>query len=202
MVNVTKLFASGLMISALVACSSQDTIKDTSSFTQSDKEVTTATADVEQVFADTQATQEVASIVAKRTIINADQPVTKEITTPTPTPTPKPNPLDNIIYFDFDQSTIPVDFREVLNGHVSYLRQNPHVNVLLEGHADERGTREYNMALGERRGNAVSRYLAIQGVSMDAIEVVSFGEERPIMTGRNEGSWAANRRVIIRYKNP
>ena len=70
---------------------------------------------------------------------------------------------------------------------------------MLEGHADERGTREYNMALGERRGNSVSRYLVVQGVSVDAIEVVSFGEERPVNEGHDEASWSENRRVEIRY---
>ncbi|HIG36721.1 MAG TPA: peptidoglycan-associated lipoprotein, partial [Oceanospirillaceae bacterium] len=77
----------------------------------------------------------------------------------------------------------------------------PTAKIVLEGHADERGTREYNIALGERRGNAVSRYLVVQGVSVDAIEVVSFGEERPVNAGHDSASWAENRRVEIRYIN-
>ncbi len=87
----------------------------------------------------------------------------------------------------------------MLNGHAAFLAQNPGARIVLEGHADERGTREYNMALGERRGNSVSRYLVVQGVSVDAIEVVSFGEERPVNEGHNESSWSENRRVEIRY---
>ena len=87
----------------------------------------------------------------------------------------------------------------MLNGHAAYLAQNPGARIVLEGHADERGTREYNMALGERRGNSVSRYLVVQGVSVDAIEVVSFGEERPVNEGHDEASWSENRRVEIRY---
>jgi len=109
--------------------------------------------------------------------------------------------LAHVIYFDFDQSTIKAEFRMALNGHAAYLSQNPSARVVLEGHADERGTREYNIALGERRGNAVSRYLVFQGVSVDAIEVVSFGEERPVNAGQDSASWSENRRVEIRYIN-
>ena len=109
--------------------------------------------------------------------------------------------LAHVIYFDFDQSTIKAEFRTALNGHAAYLSQNPSARVVLEGHADERGTREYNIALGERRGNAVSRYLVVQGVSVDAIEVVSFGEERPVNAGQDSASWSENRRVEIRYIN-
>ena len=109
--------------------------------------------------------------------------------------------LAHLIYFDFDQSTIKAEFRTALNGHAAYLSQNPTAKIVLEGHADERGTREYNIALGERRGNAVSRYLVVQGVSVDAIEVVSFGEERPVNAGHDSASWAENRRVEIRYIN-
>ena len=109
--------------------------------------------------------------------------------------------LAHVIYFDFDQSTIKAEFRTALNGHAAYLSQNPSAKIVLEGHADERGTREYNIALGERRGNAVSRYLVVQGVSVDAIEVVSFGEERPVNSGHDSASWAENRRVEIRYIN-
>jgi peptidoglycan-associated lipoprotein len=109
--------------------------------------------------------------------------------------------LAHVIYFDFDQSTIKTEFRTALNGHAAYLSQNPSARIVLEGHADERGTREYNIALGERRGNAVSRYLVVQGVSVDAIEVVSFGEERPVNAGQDSASWSENRRVEIRYIN-
>jgi peptidoglycan-associated lipoprotein len=109
--------------------------------------------------------------------------------------------LAHVIYFDFDQSTIKAEFRTALNGHAAYLSQNPSARIVLEGHADERGTREYNIALGERRGNAVSRYLVVQGVSVAAIEVVSFGEERPVNAGQDSASLSENRRVEIRYIN-
>lgn len=106
-----------------------------------------------------------------------------------------------VIYFDFDQSTIKPEFRIALNGHAAYLSQNPSARIVLEGHADERGTREYNIALGERRGNAVSRYLVVQGVSIEAIEVVSFGEERPVNSGSDSTSLSENRRVEVCYVN-
>jgi len=72
---------------------------------------------------------------------------------------------------------------------------------VLEGHADERGTREYNMALGERRAKAVSRFLTVQGAGSNQIEVVSYGEERPAMMGHDEGSWSQNRRVELKYSH-
>lgn len=103
------------------------------------------------------------------------------------------------IYFDFDQSSIRADSREVLDLHVAYLRANPMAKVTLEGHADERGTREYNMALGLRRGNAVKSYFQVQGVSASQIEVTSYGEERPAVIGHNQSAWSKNRRVELSY---
>lgn len=103
------------------------------------------------------------------------------------------------VYFDFDTSVIRDDSREVLDLHVAYLRLNPAQNVVLEGHADERGTREYNNALGERRGNAVKNYFMVQGVSADRIEVISYGEEKPAVIGHNNAAWSKNRRVEIKY---
>ncbi|MFG1489877.1 peptidoglycan-associated lipoprotein Pal, partial [Oceanospirillum sp. HFRX-1_2] len=103
------------------------------------------------------------------------------------------------IYFDFDTSVIREDSREILDLHVAYLRLNPSQNVVLEGHADERGTREYNNALGERRGNAVKDYFMVQGVNADQIEVISYGEEKPAVIGHNNAAWSKNRRVEIKY---
>ena len=108
-------------------------------------------------------------------------------------------PQVDTLYFDFDQSTIRADSREVLDLHVAYLSANPQIIVVLEGHADERGTREYNNALGERRGNAVKSYLMVQGISGSRIEVVSYGEEQPAVIGHNNAAWAKNRRVKIKY---
>lgn len=103
----------------------------------------------------------------------------------------------NIVYFDFDQDTIRPDAREVLMQHAARLTKSG-ASAVLEGHADERGTREYNMALGERRGKAVRDFLVIQGVDRSKLEVVSYGEERPADPASSELAWAKNRRVVIK----
>lgn len=103
-------------------------------------------------------------------------------------------------YFDLDQSTIKSEFRAPLAAHAAFLAQNPSMKVVLEGHCDERGTKEYNIALGERRGNAVAQFLKVNGVQASQIEVVSYGEERPAMTGSNESAWAKNRRAVLQYQ--
>ena len=105
-----------------------------------------------------------------------------------------------VLYFDFDQAIIKREGHRELNTHAQALAENSSFRVRLEGHADERGTREYNMALGERRANAVRSYLMSQGVSSGQVEVVSYGEERPAAAGSNEQSWAMNRRVEIVYR--
>ncbi|MDX1696399.1 MAG: peptidoglycan-associated lipoprotein Pal [Ketobacteraceae bacterium] len=103
------------------------------------------------------------------------------------------------VYFDFDKSTIRPDAYDVLKAHAAYLSANPSVTARLEGHADERGTREYNLALGERRANSVANYLTANGASSSQLQVVSYGEERPVAEGHNEAAWAKNRRVEIKY---
>lgn len=103
------------------------------------------------------------------------------------------------IYFDYDKDTIRPEFESVLNSHAQYLRNHPNSHVVLQGHADERGTREYNLGLGERRAQSVQRFLTVQGVSPSQIDVVSYGEERPAVEGHNEQSYAKNRRVILAY---
>jgi peptidoglycan-associated lipoprotein len=107
--------------------------------------------------------------------------------------------LQTVFYFDNDQSTIKGEFLADLEGHARYLASNPQASVRLEGHADDRGTREYNMALGERRGNAVARFLMINGVTAGQAEVISYGEEKPAVMGSGSDSWAQNRRVELKY---
>lgn len=102
--------------------------------------------------------------------------------------------LPTVFYFDFDKATLSSEARTALNKHARRLKNNP-VEVRLEGHADERGTREYNMALGERRAESVKEYLVLQGVNPDILEVISYGEERPAALGSDESSYALNRRV-------
>lgn len=102
-----------------------------------------------------------------------------------------------VFYFEFDKSLLNADARAALNIHAERLRSNPRP-VRLEGHADERGTREYNMALGERRANAVKEYLVLQGVDGSYLEAISYGEERPAQLGSDDQSWSLNRRVEMK----
>ncbi|ETI57931.1 peptidoglycan-associated lipoprotein Pal [Marinomonas profundimaris] len=108
--------------------------------------------------------------------------------------------VETVFYFDFDKSIVRPESREALAKHAEYLVANPDARIVLEGHADERGTREYNMALGERRAKAISRYLTIQGVAASQIETVSFGEEVPVAFGHDSNAWQLNRRVEVRYE--
>ena len=103
------------------------------------------------------------------------------------------------VYFDFDKSEIKADAREVIEAHARYLSANPSVRIVVEGHCDERGTREYNLSLGERRGKAVQQVISLLGVSSSQVEVVSYGEERPAAMGHDESAWAMNRRVEFLY---
>jgi peptidoglycan-associated lipoprotein len=100
-------------------------------------------------------------------------------------------------YFEYDSSDLKPEAMRSLDVHAKDLKSNG-ARVVLEGNTDERGTREYNMALGERRAKAVQRYLVLQGVSPAQLELVSYGEERPVATGNDEQSWAQNRRVELR----
>lgn len=107
-------------------------------------------------------------------------------------------PGERVVYFDYDKSDIRADARAVLEAHAAYLQGHP-FTIRLEGHADERGSREYNLALGERRAESVKRALGIMGVTESLMNTLSYGEERPIDPGHNETSWQINRRVEIIY---
>ena len=109
--------------------------------------------------------------------------------------------LPSIIYFDFDSSEVRSADTDVISRHAVQLADNPNARVRLEGHADERGSREYNIGLGERRAQAVRRLLLIQGAGTAQISTVSFGEERPQAEGSNEAAYELNRRVEIKYTN-
>lgn len=109
--------------------------------------------------------------------------------------------MENIIYFDFDQSELRPEYGDLLARHAQYLSNNSNLRVRLEGHADERGSREYNIGLGERRSQSVRRMLLIQGAATEQISTVSFGEERPAALGSDEEAYALNRRVEIKYTN-
>ena len=138
------------------------------------------------------------------------------IVEPTPLPEPEPpvrvdaednpvNPatgllLDRTFYFEYDQARLAQSDIRVLAMHADFLRDFRNRSVLVEGHCDERGTREYNLALGERRSEAVRRYLISAGVRSGQIESVSFGEERPVDPGHDESAWSKNRRAAMIYR--
>ncbi len=117
------------------------------------------------------------------------------------------NPLENpdsllytkVIHFDFDRSDIRPEYRDVVIAHGQYLAQNPNVTVTVEGHCDERGSREYNIGLGERRANTVKQLLQAQGAAESQIATISYGEERPLAYGSDESAWAQNRRAVFMY---
>lgn len=110
------------------------------------------------------------------------------------------NPLSkHTVYFDFDKSEIRPEDRDIIIAHANYLVQHPNMKVILQGNTDERGTREYNIALGERRAKAVSQLMQLQGVANSQIDVVSFGKEHPVAMGHDESAWRLNRRVDIVY---
>ena len=210
--NLSKIIATSILVAFISACSSTGETADATASTQAAQMAAEAAALAEtqaleeaQVQAQVQAQAEAQAQAQAQAASEAAQKAANDAATADAAQQQQAQDaaqaLAHVIYFDFDQSTIKAEFRTALNGHAAYLSQNPSARVVLEGHADERGTREYNIALGERRGNAVSRYLVVQGVSVDAIEVVSFGEERPVNAGQDSASWSENRRVEIRYIN-
>lgn len=108
--------------------------------------------------------------------------------------------VETTVYFDYDKAVIRPEFQEILAAHGSFLRDHSDKSILVEGHCDERGSREYNLALGERRGDAVRDYLVAEGAARSQIETVSYGEERPVDPGHDEGAWSKNRRGEIVYR--
>jgi peptidoglycan-associated lipoprotein len=105
-----------------------------------------------------------------------------------------------VIYFDYDSNVIKPEFQSVLDAHARFLKQNGNRHVVIEGHTDERGGREYNLALGQRRAEAVRRALELLGVRDVQLEAVSFGKEKPAAPGNDESAWAQNRRAEIAYR--
>ncbi|GGB31280.1 peptidoglycan-associated lipoprotein [Oceanisphaera marina] len=106
---------------------------------------------------------------------------------------------ENVIYFEFDQDEVTGHYAQVLEAHANFLRSNPSVSILVEGHADERGTPEYNIALGERRAKAVTSYLQSLGVNGAQLAIVSYGEEKPMDASHTESAFSKNRRAVLVY---
>ena len=113
---------------------------------------------------------------------------------------PGPANVARIIYFDYDSYVIKPEFQSLIEGHARFLKTNNGRKIVIEGHTDERGGREYNLALGQRRSEAVRRALGLLGVADSQIEAVSFGKEKPAAVGSDESSWAQNRRAELTYR--
>lgn len=111
-----------------------------------------------------------------------------------------PSSVPRIVYFDYDSYVIKPEFQAVIEGHARYLRANRNRHATIEGHTDERGGREYNLALGQRRSEAVRRALGLLGVPDAQVDAVSFGKEKPAATGGDETAWSQNRRAEIAYR--
>lgn len=103
------------------------------------------------------------------------------------------------VYFDFDRSSVNAEFYSLLNEHADFLRENPSQRITIEGHCDKRGTPEYNIALGERRAKSVETFLQNAGVSGSQISVVSYGEEKPVVSGDTDSAFKQNRRAVLVY---
>jgi peptidoglycan-associated lipoprotein len=112
---------------------------------------------------------------------------------------PRASQKNRTVYFDFDRDEVKSEFQQIVTDHGKYLAANPAARVRLEGHADERGSREYNIGLGERRAQAVRQGLLLNGAGANQLTTVSYGEERPAASGSDDESWALNRRVEIVY---
>jgi peptidoglycan-associated lipoprotein len=108
--------------------------------------------------------------------------------------------VSRIVYFDYDSYVIKPEFQSLIEAHARFLKQNAARHVVIEGHTDERGGREYNLALGQRRSEAVRRSLVLLGVQDAQIEAVSFGKEKPAAQGNDESAWSQNRRAEIAYR--
>ena len=107
---------------------------------------------------------------------------------------------NKVVYFDFDKSTIRSEYVDTLRAHAAFLANNPEVKVTVEGHCDERGSREYNIGLGERRSASVQSFFTAEGVAASQINTISYGEERPAADGHDESAWSQNRRAVIVYE--
>ena len=171
---VIKLFTSALLVFFLAACST--TPKDTADSSGSGS--SSSSSDV---------SSEGGTIVET-------SPETASIT-----PGSQEDLIVNVgdrVFFNYDSSDLDSDAQELLQDQVAWLKQYSDVSVIVEGHCDERGTREYNLALGEKRAQSVQNYLISLGISSDRISTISYGKERPAVVGSNDGAWAQNRRSV------
>ncbi|NQZ27099.1 MAG: peptidoglycan-associated lipoprotein Pal [Colwellia sp.] len=180
--NIVKCLAIALPLTVLSACSSNS---DTDEQSQVD-----TNAQITQNAEAAQKEQEAVRVTAAKRAAEIEEQKRQEL---------EALRAEHIIYFDFDVSNVNEQFSAILDAHAKFLNTNSDVKVLVEGHADERGTPEYNIALGERRAKSVVTYLENMGVAASQITVVSYGEEKPMIKDRSEDAFAKNRRAVLVY---
>ena len=180
--NIVKSLAIALPLTVLSACSSNS---DTDEQSQVD-----TNAEVTQKAEEARKAEEAVKITAAKRAAEIEEQKRQEL---------EKLRSEHIVYFDFDVSNVSQQYSAILDAHAKFLNANSDVKVLVEGHADERGTPEYNIALGERRAKSVVTYLENMGVAADQISVVSYGEEKPMVKDRSEDAFAKNRRAVLVY---
>ncbi|HSB70981.1 MAG TPA: peptidoglycan-associated lipoprotein Pal [Candidatus Methylomirabilis sp.] len=131
--------------------------------------------------------------VAETPVTPPSAPAETPVQAAPPAAVPAASPMKDV-FFDFDKSALREDQKAALNEGVAWLKENPRVNIVIEGHCDERGTTEYNIGLGERRAGAVKEYLVAAGIAAERIAAISYGKERPFVLGHDESAWKWNRR--------
>jgi peptidoglycan-associated lipoprotein len=193
--SLMGLLIAGVMLSACGTTETKAPVEDRSAATATAKPVTPAGPQVETHGLASGATDQSQSLDANGSGIEgvsaADAAKLKD-----------PNSLlsKRIVYFDFDKSAIKPDARALIEAHAQFLKDHAQAKVVLQGNTDERGSREYNMALGQRRADSVKQAMAVLGAKDDQMETVSFGEEKPAAEGHDEAAWQQNRRTEIHYK--
>jgi len=180
--NIVKSLAIALPLTVLSACSSNS---DTDEQSQVD-----TNAEVTQKAEEARKAEEAVKITAAKRAAEIEEQKRQEL---------EKLRSEHIVYFDFDVSNVSEQYSAILDAHAKFLNANSDIKVLVEGHADERGTPEYNIALGERRAKSVVTYLENMGVAADQISVVSYGEEKPMVKDRTEDAFAKNRRAVLVY---
>jgi len=179
---IIKLFTGALFVFFLAACST--TPKDTADSSGSGSTSSTSTSTTTSSSSDVSSSED------------GDQAGTD---TASIEPGSQEDLIVNVgdrVFFDYDSFELDGDAQELLQDQVAWLKQYSDVSVIIEGHCDERGTREYNLALGEKRAQAVKNYLLSLGISSDRLSTISYGKERPAVVGSNDGAWAQNRRSV------
>ncbi|TWX72117.1 peptidoglycan-associated lipoprotein Pal [Colwellia demingiae] len=180
--NIVKSLAIALPLTILSACSSNSDIDEQSQVDTN--------AQVTQNAEDAQKAQEAVQVTAAKRAAEIEEQKRQELAQLR---------SEHIVYFDFDVSNVNDQYSAILDAHAKFLNANSDVKVLIEGHADERGTPEYNIALGERRAKSVVTYLENMGVAASQLTVVSYGEEKPMVKDRSENAFSKNRRAVLVY---